>query len=75
MQELVRTNDLVLIGAIEALFQSAQIGHMVADQYMSVMEGTIGILPRRVLVVDEDVSRARRLLQEAGFGAALRDGG
>ncbi|MFG1372530.1 DUF2007 domain-containing protein [Xanthobacter oligotrophicus] len=74
MQELVRTNDLVLIGAIEALFESAQIGHMVADQYMSVMEGTIGILPRRLLVVDEDVDRARRLLQEAGFGAALRDG-
>ncbi|MDI4656709.1 DUF2007 domain-containing protein [Xanthobacter autotrophicus] len=74
MQELVRTNDLVLIGAIEALFTSAQIGHMVADQYMSVMEGTIGILPRRLLVVDEDVVRARRLLQEAGFGAALRDG-
>ncbi|MDI4666179.1 DUF2007 domain-containing protein [Xanthobacter autotrophicus] len=74
MQELVRTNDLVLIGAIAALLESADIGHMVADQHMSVMEGTIGILPRRLLVVDDDAARARRLLKEAGFGAALRDG-
>lgn len=75
MQELVRSNDIVLLGAIGALLEAADIGHMVADQYMSVMEGSIGMLPRRLLVVDEDEPRARRLLKEAGFGAALRDGG
>lgn len=42
---------------------------------MSVLEGSIGVFPRRLLVVDEDVPRARRLLVEAGFGAALRDAG
>lgn len=73
MQEMVRTNDLVLLGAIEALLVSAGIGHMVADAHMSVLEGSIGVFPRRLLVVDEDVARARRLLEEAGFGAALRD--
>lgn len=75
MQEMVRTNDLVLLGAIEALLTSASIGHMVADGHMSAMEGSIGILPRRLLVTDEDAARARRLLKEAGFGTALRDGG
>ncbi|MFG1347631.1 DUF2007 domain-containing protein [Xanthobacter autotrophicus DSM 431] len=75
MQEVVRTNDLVLLGAIEALLQAADIGHMVADSHMSVLEGSIGVFPRRLMVVDEDVDRTRRLLKEAGFGAALRDGG
>lgn len=75
MQELVRSNDLVLLGAIGALLDAADIGHLVADQHMSVLEGSIGMLQRRLLVVDEDVPRALRLLREAGFGAALRDGG
>ncbi|MFS8037614.1 DUF2007 domain-containing protein [Xanthobacter sp. AM11] len=75
MQEVVRTNDLVLLGAIEALLTSADIGHLVADGHMSAMEGSIGIFPRRLLVPDDEAPRARRLLEEAGFGAALRHGG
>lgn len=73
MRELLRTNDLVLLGAIEALLDAAEIGHLVADAHISALEGSIGILPRRLLVVDEDADRARRLLMEAGFGAALQD--
>lgn len=73
MQELLRTNDLVLLGAIGALLDAAQIGHLVADAHTSALEGSIGILPRRLLVVDEDAARARRLLTEAGFAPALRD--
>ena len=42
MRELVRTNDAVLITAIEALLNGAHIEHMVVDQNMSVMEGLIG---------------------------------
>ncbi len=45
MRELVRTNDAVLITAIEALLNGADIGHMVVDQNMSVLEGSIGIFP------------------------------
>lgn len=71
MRELLRTNDVVLISAIEALLDSAGIGHLVLDQHMSVLEGSIGLLPRRLLVEEEDAARARRLLDEAGFGAAL----
>lgn len=73
MREVVRTNDLVLLGAIEALLSAAEIGHLVADAHMSAIEGSIGILPRRLLVADDDAPRARRLLKEAGFGAALSD--
>ncbi len=72
MREIVRTNDAVLISAVEALLNGADIAHMVVDQNMSVLEGSIGIFPRRILVADDEVQAARRLLQDAGFGDELR---
>jgi hypothetical protein len=72
MQEIVRTNDAVLITAIEALLKSADIVCFVADQNMSVMEGSLGFLPRRILVSDDDKRRATQLLTEAGYGNALK---
>jgi hypothetical protein len=72
LRELVRTNDPVLVSAIEALLNSADIPHMVLDRNMSVMEGSIGILPRRILVDEEHVARARTLLADAGLGHELR---
>ena len=71
MTELLRTNDAVLISAIEALLKGAGIECMVADRYMSVMEGSIGVLPRRMLVADDDSKRARKLLTDAGLGDVL----
>ena len=72
MQELVRTNDIVLVSAIEALLDGASIEHLILDQNMSVLEGSIGILPRRILVADHQVDVARRILEEAGLGRELR---
>ena len=72
MLELVRTNDAVLISAIDALLKSADIAHLVVDQNMSVLEGSIGIFPRRILVDTDQFQAARRLLTEAGFGKELR---
>lgn len=71
MRELLRTNDIVLISAVEALLDGASIGHIVLDQHMSVLEGSIGLLPRRLLVEDDALVRARRLLAEAGLAAQL----
>jgi hypothetical protein len=45
---------------------------MVLDQNMSVLEGSIGILPRRLLVAEGDLEDARLVLEEAGFGRELR---
>ena len=72
MKELVRTNDIVLVSAIGALLDSANIDHFVADQNMSIIEGSLGILPRRILVHDEDVSEARQILADAGLAHELR---
>jgi len=74
MTELLRTNDAVLISAVEALLGGAGIECMVADRYMSVMEGSLGVLPRRVLVPEDDLDDARRILSEAGLGHALAHG-
>ncbi len=52
MRELVRTNDMVLISAVVALLEGAGIRHMVLDQNMSVLEGSLGMLPRRILVAE-----------------------
>jgi hypothetical protein len=76
MRELVRTNDAVLITAIEALLTGAGIPHMVLDQNMSVLDGSLGMLPRRIVVDEDYLARARRLLVDAGLGHELRpDGG
>jgi hypothetical protein len=72
MREIVRTNDPVLISAIEALLNGGGIPHIVLDRNMSVIEGSLGILPRRVLVAEEHERNARRILQDAGLGHELR---
>ncbi|MGE0036312.1 MAG: DUF2007 domain-containing protein [Xanthobacteraceae bacterium] len=75
MRELVRTNNAVLISAVEALLNGADIPHVVLDQHMSVLEGSLGVLPRRVLVADDHEAEARQLLTEAGLGDELRPDG
>ncbi|NVO17178.1 MAG: DUF2007 domain-containing protein [Rhodoplanes sp.] len=72
MREIVRANDPVLVSAVVALLDAAGIEHLVLDQNMSVLEGSIGILPRRILVAEPRVKEARRLLQDAGLGNELR---
>jgi Protein of unknown function (DUF2007). len=72
MREIVRTNNAVLVSAIGALLDGARIPYLVLDQNMSVLEGSLGVLPRRLLVADEDVDPARRLLTEAGLAHELR---
>jgi hypothetical protein len=72
VRELVRTNDIVLLSAIGALLDGADIHHVVLDQNMSVIEGSLGVLARRILVSDEDNREARQLLTDAGLGHELR---
>jgi hypothetical protein len=72
VREIMRTNDAVLVSAVQALLDGATIPHLVLDQNMSVLEGSIGILPRRVLVPEDMENAARRLLREAGLGHELR---
>jgi len=65
LEELLRTNDLVLISFAEALLSDAGIGHVVLDQHMSMVEGSLGVLPRRMLVEEGRADEARQLLRDA----------
>jgi putative signal transducing protein len=71
MRELVRTNDAVLITAVEALLKGAQIEHIVVDGNISVLEGSIGIFPRRILVLEDQLEVARALLEETGYAGEI----
>jgi hypothetical protein len=72
LRELVRTNDIVLVSAVGALLDGAHIHHLVLDQNMSIIEGSLGVLPRRILVHDDDASEARQILADAGLAHELR---
>ncbi len=67
MEEVLRSNDMVLISFAQSLLRDAGIECVVFDQHMSIMEGSIGILPRRVLVEAGMLDRARRVLADAGI--------
>ncbi len=73
MVEIVRTNDLVMIGFLQSLLENANIPVLVADMHMSALEGMIGVFPRRILVPDDHATQARRLIREAGLDAELRN--
>jgi hypothetical protein len=73
MKELLRSNDAVLLSYISALLDEATIDFMVADLNMSVLEGSIGALPRRVLVESTRIGQARSILTEAGIGHVISD--
>ena len=66
MKELLRTNDLVKLSWLSALLKDAGIESIVLDANMSVMEGSVGILQRRLMVVDDDFDAARAILAESG---------
>ncbi|WP_062011316.1 DUF2007 domain-containing protein [Aureimonas sp. AU4] len=73
MLELIRTNDPVLLSFVQSLLKDAGIGHFLADSHMSVLDGSIGVLPRRLLVDGEEIERARRLVRDAELGHELTD--
>lgn len=67
MREVLRSNDAVVISFAQAILQELGIAHFVADQHMSVAEGSIGVFPRRLLVDIADLMAARRALTRAGL--------
>jgi hypothetical protein len=66
MRVVAMTNDPVRLSFLTALLADAGIESVLLDQHMSAVEGSIGAIPRRLMVAEEDYSRARRVLSEAG---------
>lgn len=63
MEELLRTNNPVLISVITASLEEAGIQFFVADQHASIMDGSIGAIPRRILVDADHIERAKAMLE------------
>lgn len=66
MKDILRTNDLVKLSWIQALLADAGIESVVLDVHTSVIEGSIGAIPRRLMVSDDDHAQARRVMADAG---------
>ena len=64
MREIVRTNDPTIIAYASALLEGEDIDCFQMDVHMSVLEGSIGILPRRLMVRDADYFRAASVLRD-----------
>lgn len=66
MEELLRTTDITLIPLAKTLLDEMGIASFELDVNMSILEGSIGILPRRLMVRTEELEQARRVLRENG---------
>jgi len=71
MKELLRTTDPTKIAYATVLLQGEGIAAFQMDVHMSVLEGSIGILPRRIMVRDQDLFLARAVLADNGIGTEL----
>jgi tRNA1(Val) A37 N6-methylase TrmN6 len=73
MKELVRSNDPVFISWLMAALDGAGIHALLLDQHMSIVEGSLGILPRRVLVAEDQLEAAKAII-EAGPDQSVVEG-
>nr|WP_246157382.1 DUF2007 domain-containing protein [Sneathiella litorea] len=65
---MIRCNDPVLISYILALLEDERIEAIVLDEHTSILEGSIGAIPRRIMVTEEDHDRAKQILVDIGEG-------
>ncbi len=64
MRAVLKTNNLVQLHFAETVLKDAGIAAVIFDSQMSAMEGSVGVLPRRLMVPDEEFAQAQRLLRE-----------
>jgi len=67
MKELLRTTDPTKIAFAQALLEGEGIAAFPMDVHMSVLEGSIGILPRRLMVRADDHFLASAILRDNGI--------
>lgn len=64
MKELIRSNDPVLISYILAVLADEEIEAVVLDEHTSILEGSIGAIQKRVMVLSEKIGQAKRVLED-----------
>lgn len=73
MKQLLRTTDIVMISHIRSLLDAEGIATFELDVNMSVLEGSVGIFPRRIMVADHEYDDAVLALTQAGLGRELSE--
>ena len=66
MRTILLSNDPVRLNFLRALLADAGIATVVLDEHTSALEGSIGAIPRRLMVAENDETRALQLLRDAG---------
>lgn len=64
MRELMRSNDPAALAFAKALLSGEGIEVFELDVHTSVLEGSIGILPRRLMVARRDHFHAAAVLRD-----------
>lgn len=67
MRELLRTTDPIRLDRATLLLRDEGIAVFTLDRHMSVLEGSIGILPQRLMVADRDLFMAQAILRDHGL--------
>lgn len=65
MEELLRSNDPVWLSFVRHVLAEEGIEYLQLDDHMSALEGSVGAIPRRIMVLAEDLARARASLGNA----------
>jgi len=71
VRAVVITTDPILLSYATSVLEGAGVHAVTFDQNASIVEGSIGALPRRLVVPEEQYEQARRILTDAGLGAEL----
>jgi Putative prokaryotic signal transducing protein len=65
MREILKSNNVVELNFAEVVLKDARIAAVVLDTHMSILDGSMVIIPRRLMVADADEARARAILEDA----------
>jgi Putative prokaryotic signal transducing protein len=65
MRVVLKTNNPVVLSYASHVLEESGIAAMVFDTHASIMDGSMAMVPRRLMVEDEDFNRAEKLLREA----------
>ncbi len=65
MRTVFQSNDPVRISFVMALLRDGGVEPLLFDAHTSAMEGSIGAIPRRIMVTEDDERQALRVLREA----------
>jgi len=74
MQTIIATTNPVTLNFAEAVLKSEGIHSFLMDQHQSMIDGSIGVIPRRLCVLDEDYEDAVTLLEQAELGHEIYRG-